>query len=363
MKKFLDLNKVSPDDEKYISGWERFKSHVIDISDSDTYELYLELYIIRLHYKDGSYRDIRAFCEPGISQNLTKEEQEDFFFKSLFGANGLIAKDSRNDYLYLGGLNKSANKDKYPTSRYNKAEDGQSINDKFVKYLNNTISNKLTLSNMTEDYDVFNMDFYFHCGNEDMDEVFTNGLRSEYGNNGYDGFAHLTSTFYSLIPKYVILNNLYDAARCYNKHASSLGSKCFVLRIPREYLADPAYKSSNHPLPNHKMVNYKTGDCYIIPELIYGMYDSDTGVFHRNPNYNIKYNPAGLVFDQYTADNVKNTHPEIYDFMYSRREIPYQKLKNLDTWNRQIEELCRYYNIDRTKEGLKKITDLFKRRR
>ena len=59
------------------------------------------------------------------------------------------------------------------------------------------------------------------------------------------------------------------------------------------------------PLPTNKMINYEKGDCIIIPEIIYGMYDSNSKTLYKNPNYNFQYNPNGLVYDQETANNIK----------------------------------------------------------
>ncbi len=77
----------------------------------DTYDMYY----IKFQMKNGSTRTVRVFCEKGTfpgfkSEELKKLQQfygqniiSNFFVKRLIGPDGLMAKEGRDDYIYLGG--------------------------------------------------------------------------------------------------------------------------------------------------------------------------------------------------------------------------------------------------------------------
>lgn len=105
-------------------------------------------------------------------------------------------------------------------------------------------------------------------------------------------------------------------------------------------------------MPTHRMIDYETGDSFIIPEIIYGMYDATTDTLYLNPGYNLKYNPDGLSYDQEVANNLKFCSKQWYDFMESRIRIPYERLKKIDAREKTFKEVCRYYGIERDNPNL-----------
>lgn len=73
-----------------------------------------DMYIVKIELKDGTIRTVKVFCEKGtIPDSRTelykeykknyKEELKDFFFNRLLDDDGLMAKEGRDDYIYLGG--------------------------------------------------------------------------------------------------------------------------------------------------------------------------------------------------------------------------------------------------------------------
>lgn len=73
-----------------------------------------DMYYVHLKMKNGTERKVRVFCEkgtmPDIDSNLFRRYQRNygkelgiFFVKRLLGPNGLMAKEGRDDYIYLGG--------------------------------------------------------------------------------------------------------------------------------------------------------------------------------------------------------------------------------------------------------------------
>lgn len=341
MKSYADFNGIRHDDGDKIIGFNRMKAHVVWMGDID---VCMDLYIIRLKYRDGTYKDIRTYCECGTSRELSdSQEKEEFFVKRLFGENGLFVKEGRNDYIFLGGIDKSINRDKYRFSRFNKADNGKTLQQIVDEYLSEKVFPNLTFKNMNEDFDFLNMSYFYHSGNEDMDDVFREGLRSRFARVGSKGFASLGSIFY---PSNLEINNLYDSVRQYGNSVNR-GHHVFILRIPNLYRGLVDSKGQLYPpLPTHRLIDYSTGDCYIIPEIIYGMYDTDTGILHRNPNYKSKYDPAGLVYDEETAEAVLCRNEfDWYKFMESRREIPYSQLLKRDRDYGVFNDICKLYGI------------------
>lgn len=74
-----------------------------------------DMYYIEFQMKTGSTKIVRAFCEKGtfpdfqseefkkMQQNYGKNVTSNFFVKRLIGQNGLMNKEGRDDYIYLGG--------------------------------------------------------------------------------------------------------------------------------------------------------------------------------------------------------------------------------------------------------------------
>ena len=75
------------------------------------------------------------------------------------------------------------------------------------------------------------------------------------------------------------------------------------------------------------------------------MYDSYNDRFYKNPNYNVLYDPSGLVYDAETARKVMYNAPDLYDFMQSRAEVPYDELKKRDVSDPIIDQICQHYGI------------------
>lgn len=303
--------------------------------------VYYNAYIIKFSYQDGTNKFIRVFCEPGISEMLGDDvRKNEFFINRLFGENGLIVKEGRNDYIYLGGLSDDGRR----ITRFKKSINGKSMQDEFDKFFSEVIMSYLSFKNSQLDYNPIDMVYHFHCGDEDMNDIFRNGLFSKYGTS-------FTSTFYPTHSNmYTIINNLEDAARAYGNVASDKGSKVFVTRIPIMYRGEKNANGSYHPpMPTLRMLDSDNRECNIIPEIIYGMYDMKNGIFYKNPNYRPKYNPNGLtydietirVFENYVVGDAQN----MVNFMRSREPYNYVQLKPYDDKNGTFDKYCQYYGI------------------
>lgn len=338
MKSYGNFNNVKHDDGDKILGYERKREILLDVP--------FDICLLRLKYKDGSFKDVRTYLDKGVIDEIKKcGLEEEFFVKRLFGENGLIIKEGRNDYIYLGGIDKKTGM----FTRFNIYE-GKKMQEHFNKYISENVFPLLTLKDANNEFDLINNCYYYHTGTEDMNEVFENGLLSNYGNNSREGFASLTSTFF---PANYEINNLYDSVKQYGNGTKTKGTHVFILRIPTIYRG----KENNNvnlfpPMPTHKLIDYSTGSSIIIPELIYGMYDSVSGILYKNPNYKSKYNPNGLVYDGETAELLRDKFPDWYSFMDSRKTITFNKLYKYDTDNGVFDDICKYYGI---KEDYSKI--------
>ncbi len=352
---YYDLkNGIHYDDYDKITRYERKRSS-IHIDDE-----WLQLYIIRLFYKDGTYKDLRAYCEDETSDALVDENEKEYFFvKRLFGRDGLIVKEQRNDFIYLGGIDKERNsKTKY--SRFNKCSNGKTYQQLIDERFQKEILPILSLENVNDDFDLINMQYYFHSGAEKLDEIFQNGIRSRFGKAGQDGFCSLTSTFSMASGDYWEYRNLTDRARDYAR----IGRYCSIIRIPRIYRGELAKDGTMYPpLPTHKLIDYESGDSYIIPEIIYAVYDTVSKTLYKNPNYNLNYDPSGLVYDQEVADNMKFDDEQWYNFLEQRKTIPYDKLKVIDKKNKTFEKIFNNYGMKIKKSNIiSNIIGSFKRR-
>lgn len=93
-----------------------------------------DMYYIKFQMKDGKRKIVRTFCEKNTFPNFgSKQFQElvqvygknitvDFFVKRLIGPQGLMAKEGRDDYIYLGG---ELCKNGYLATRYMIQENGK----------------------------------------------------------------------------------------------------------------------------------------------------------------------------------------------------------------------------------------------
>lgn len=73
-----------------------------------------DIYYVEFKLLDGTSKKVRVFSEKGTIPDMRSKEYEelkkshgheikDFFFTRLLGKNGLMAKEGREDYIYLGG--------------------------------------------------------------------------------------------------------------------------------------------------------------------------------------------------------------------------------------------------------------------
>lgn len=74
-----------------------------------------DMYYVCFQMRNGKQKIVKTFCEKGAFPEVGSEEYkrkqgfyvanivDAFFVKRLLGSNGLMAKEGRNDYIYLGG--------------------------------------------------------------------------------------------------------------------------------------------------------------------------------------------------------------------------------------------------------------------
>lgn len=98
----------------YIKEEEIVKNN-IKLSKAPIYLDKYDMYYIKFQMRDGKTKTVRTFCEKGTFPEFQSEEFQklqriygtnitvDFFVKRLIGQNGLMAKEGREDYIYLGG--------------------------------------------------------------------------------------------------------------------------------------------------------------------------------------------------------------------------------------------------------------------
>ena len=331
-----NLTNINPNDFNKITGTKRISFGTYLYND-----MLFDMYIIKFNYADGTSKFIRVFCDGGTSQMLANDRQKnEFFINRLFGANGLMVKEGRNDYIYLGGVYDNGRR----TTRFNKSNSGKTMQEEFDNYFKNVILPMLTMKSDSADYNLIDMVYHFHTGNEDMHDVFQNGLLSRFGTS-------LTSTFYPTHSNiYSVINNLEDAVKTYGEVTSNIGRKVFVTRIPAGYRGEKnASGMYCPPMPIMKMVDASNGLSIIIPEIIYGMYDTENGVFYKNPNYKPKYNPNGLTYDEETIRIIDGYHiaesEEMVKFMRSRNGYNYDQLKKFDDKYGTFNQYCQVYGI------------------
>lgn len=98
-----------------------------------------DMYYVTFQLKDGSYRQVRVFCEKGTIPDMKTEEYKDlkkkynsklkhFFFDRLVGPNSLMLEEGRDDYIYLGG---DFLKDGYLANRFIVQSNGKSGQENF----------------------------------------------------------------------------------------------------------------------------------------------------------------------------------------------------------------------------------------
>ena len=301
----------------------------------------VDLYVIKLEYHDGTWKSIRVYTEPNVEQALaTDEAKKAFFVDQLFGYDdGLIRKQQRTDYIYLGSPNKKTGIN-IMTSITNiilQKTPSQIIERRAQEMLQSS-----SFKNMGDDWDVVGNEYLLHAGTEDKDNVFKNGLPGKHDARSSTPFFSLKKLF-DPVDKECEFNGLYDAAKAYGRSHSSNGRYVYVLRIPREYrgtLTDKAEISP--PLPTYKSYP-KTGEVSIIPNLIYGVYDTQSGVLTKNPDYNAKYDPRGLSYDAETIQAVETISAGNQQLEPSGKDwLAFMKQPHRDS---VFQKICEYYKI------------------
>lgn len=333
-----NLSNIRPDDITRITGIDRkWAGMLLDNN------IQLEMYIIKFTYNDGTTKFIRVFCEPGTSQIFSDDKKKnEFFINRLFGNDGLIVKEGRNDYIYLGCVYDDGRR----ITRFKKSNSGKTMQEEFDDYFKKVVMPMLICKGNPSDFDPIDMEYHFHTGREDMNDVFQNGLLNNYASS-YG--PHFTSTFYPADGKLTIINNLEDAVRVYGKDTKGKGEKVFITRIPKKYrgLKNNATGTFFPPMPTAKMLDVSKNLSIVIPEIIYGMYDMETGILHKNPNYCSKFNPNGLTYDDETIRKIYDSGltPDLVEFMKMRKDYNYYQLKKHDEKYGIFEQYCQYYGI------------------
>ena len=115
------------------------------ITDSKGNPVY-DMYKIEITYNTGDSKTIKVFCEYGT--DIPKEIRNNFLFWNLWGDDGLIEKQGREDYIFLGRLEKDDNGN-YVGNRFYKMPNGQDAQAAFEeRYLG--IKNSLGIENGIE---------------------------------------------------------------------------------------------------------------------------------------------------------------------------------------------------------------------
>ena len=111
---------------EYIREEEIVKNNITIFKASIDLDKY-DMYYINFQMKDGRTKTVKVFCEKDTFPDFQGEEFKklqrvygvnitgDFFVKRLIGPNGLMAKEKREDYIYLGG---ELGKNGYIANRY-----------------------------------------------------------------------------------------------------------------------------------------------------------------------------------------------------------------------------------------------------
>lgn len=300
----------------------------------------VDLYVIKLKYHDGTWRSIRVYTDPNVERALaTDEAKKAFFVNQLFGYDdGLIKKQQRTDYIYLGSPNKktSINIMTSITNIILQKTPSQIIERRAQQKYQSS-----SFKNMGDEWDVVGDEYLLHAGTEDKDNVFKNGLPGKHDARSSTPFS--LKKLFDPVDKECEFNGLYDAAKEYGGSHSSNGRYVYVLRIPREYrgtLTDKAEISP--PLPTYKFYP-KTGEVSITPKLIYGVYDTQSGVLTKNPDYNAKYDPRGLSYDAETIRAVEAISAGNQQLKSSSEEwLAFMKQPHRDS---VFQKICEYYKI------------------
>lgn len=128
-------------------------------------------------------------------------------------------------------------------------------------------------------------------------------------------------------------------------------NKVFIIKIPKRYLYPRMRdgKIFDTPLPIWKRTS--TFDMYgrdilqLAPELIYGVYRAENESVTFNPDYFPVYDCSGMLYDECQIDYLANGGAKAwYDYVVSRKNIPSDKLKEIDNINHTFESAIQQYS-------------------
>ena len=131
-----------------------------------------------------------------------------------------------------------------------------------------------------------------------------------------------------------------------------------ILKIPSYYLGyklDKGEYTPCIPLIRTKFDYFNGERCYIIPNLILGVYDIEKKQYIGNINYNPIFNPIGLQFtDEQISRMREMSIPGLVDYALKRRNIPYEILLEQDEKSKILDSSINYYISNPYRRILKK---------
>ena len=336
---YSNFNNLKHDDFNKIIDYNRKqRGAYLDLSSPNGEVVLMEIQEIKFKLIDNSERIIKIISDFGTSEKLvTKENKKRFYIDRLFGVDGLIVKEGRNDYIYVGGINENTGT---PT-RFKKNSEGKTYNELVDEWLRKKIYPNLYFGNDGVPIDMFEMEYHLHGGGEEPKDIFSNGLFSRFGLSFESTFAPINNF---LNNSYFLFGNMKAMGRLYEKNHHK-GRYVYITRVPTMYTGVKENNGQKYPpIPTIKVLN--DHDAIIIPEIIYGCYDSLTDTIIKNPNYKPKYNPNGLSYAFEVTFRYNNPETEMGFFMKSRELYSYDQLLSYDEKNGTFDAFCKYYGID-----------------
>lgn len=189
--------------------------------------------------------------------------------------------------------------------------------------------------------------YYLYASN-DVVGCIENGIQMSSGN--------VLDRSLFLVNSYIINDNLDEFI---NGKYNGMNN-FIIIKIPVYYMGWRHRNGIKEPyFPMFKYsVNKNTllKEIYLVPELIYSVYNRNTQTYTYNDKYNVFYDPNGLQFCNEQIGNMfEYGHYWLYQDAFSRQNVDYDELREMDIANCVWEKTIKYYKASKVKRKILNI--------
>ncbi len=292
-----------------------------------------DMYYVNIPMKDGSTRVVRTFCEKGAFPDFESEEFKKlqrsygkelvtYFMDRLIGENGLLAKEGRDDYIYLGG---EFLKDGYIADRMSMQSNGKNGQQNFD---DNLFKIKMQVEAKENNNDGQNAD-------------------NTVGKNYVIADIHgMYGTYLDVIKKLKNNDHLYIIGDVIDRGSEGIKIIQDIMRRKKDKANNP---DITFLVGNHEMQFIHT----IAIMIKYGLHEEDLNNIIKRKKYQLNIGGAKLDKDK-KAETLNKKEFKKYDKIIKEKGLSNWEVDVIGTWivsNKGYSTISDFLNLETNKKG------------